>query len=104
MSLGYLVGNSNVVELRHLRNNETGEFDSTANVSVTLQTTGGVDVAGHTWPLAMTHDKSGTYRVVLTSSLAVVAGEEYVQTIDAVGAGGLTARFISTVRATDRIA
>lgn len=102
MSLSLFVDNNNIVELRHLRNSITDAFDTGATVTVTLQDSTNTDVTGHTWPLAMTHDTSGTYRVTLDDAIGITAGSTYTATIDVTGTGGLTAKWTQTVKAAQR--
>jgi hypothetical protein len=103
MSLSLYVDNNNVLELRHLRNSVTDAFDTGATVTVTLKDASGTDVTGHTFPLTMTHDKSGTYRVTLDDAIGITAGVTYTATVDVTGTGGLVAQWTIPVKAVTRI-
>lgn len=88
MNLRLYVGNTNVVELEHLRNSVTRAHDPGATVEFTLQTEDGADLPGVTWPLNMGYDAADkVYRVVLPANVAIEEGEFYVGVVRAEGSG-----------------
>lgn len=78
------VGNTNMLELRGLRDGLTGEYLSGATVTATVKDAAGANVTGESWPKALSYvdDSEGVYRVSLSHQLAVVAGAGYVAVID----------------------
>lgn len=87
------VGNDNILELDSLKNDLTGADLNAATVSVTLKDSAGANVAGSSWPLAMTYvaASNGTYRATLGYAIALVAGGRYTATITADAGAGLHA-------------
>lgn len=96
------IGNSTVLELRDLKNSVTDTADTGATVTVTLVDDQGAQVSGQSWPLLMPHVSAGTYRGIMSSSLALVEGAEYVGQIDATGSGGEIGHFEVPFRAVVR--
>jgi hypothetical protein len=87
------IGNDTVLELESLRNELTGAYLNDATVTVTLEDTDGVDVAGDTWPVTMAHVASsdGLYRATLKYTLSLVEGRKYRAQITADAGAGLRA-------------
>lgn len=83
-------GNDTVLEVQGLRNDVTGEPLNTATLSVTLLDADGAQVAG-TWPQPMpfVEGSRGLYRVLLPSTLPLVADARYTARIVADAGPGL---------------
>lgn len=81
----------NVVTLSGLKNEVTGAFINTAVVTVTLVDRGGAEVAGQSWPAALTYVASsdGVYRGTLSDSLDLTKFEAYTAQITADAGPGL---------------
>lgn len=94
--------NSNVIELRDLKNSVTGNADTGATVAVTITDSAGVAVSGESWPVSMTHDSAGKYRATLSSDVALVADRLYVVLVKATGSGGQRGEWNCKVIAQDR--
>lgn len=79
------VGNDNVLLVEGLLNSLDGSYLNAATVTATVEDTEGVEVTGETWPVAMPYvsGSDGNYRVVLPSTLGLVAGTTYVAKITA---------------------
>jgi hypothetical protein len=80
--------NSNVIELRDLKNSVTLSADTGATVQVTITDAAGAEVSGETWPVVMAHAASGTYRATLSDALAITANRKYLAVVEATGSGG----------------
>lgn len=87
------IGNDTILEVESLRNDLTGAYLNSATVTVTLEETDGVDVAGETWPKTMAYvtGSNGTYRATLVYGLSLVAGRKYYAQITADAGAGLRA-------------
>jgi hypothetical protein len=93
------IDNSNVIELRELKNSATGAADTGATVSVTVKDSAGDNVAGETWPVSLTHASGGTYRGTLSDAVELVEGAVYTSVVSVTGSGGQKAVFNCRVRA-----
>lgn len=96
------IDNSNVIELRELKNSVTGAADTGASVSVTVKDSAGDDVAGETWPVSLAHASGGTYRGTLSRSLTLTEGGVYTAVVSVTGSGAETATFNCRLRAEER--
>jgi hypothetical protein len=91
MAIIYIT-NDNVIELDELKNVVDGIYQNSATVIVTLTDADGAEVAGETWPLAMSYvsGSNGTYRANLADTLTLTNGGRYDATVTAdAGANGL---------------
>ena len=77
--------NDNLLELDALTNQRTGAYINNATVTVTLTDLDDTEVAGETWPLAMSYvaASDGKYRATLKDSLSLTEGQRYKATITA---------------------
>lgn len=100
------VGNDNFLEVSALKNSATDEFINDATVTVTLTDSAGSQVAGETWPLAVSYINAsdGVYRATLRDTLTLTAGQLYRATVTADAGAGLLATWIRPLRALNRIA
>lgn len=98
-----LIANTNVLELRGLKNAVSGGFINTATVVATLEDKNGVDVAGETWPITLAYqiNSDGCYSSNLNSALSLAADERYKLTLVAQGEG-LDATWTQFIKATNR--
>lgn len=87
-SLSLYDNNSNVVEWQSLTNSVTSAPDTGATVAVTIMDSDGVEVAGETWPKALSHVSAGTYRAILSEDIAIIPGQRYTLVFTAAGSGG----------------
>jgi hypothetical protein len=89
MSDTLYVGNSNLIELTNLKDNQDGSLISDATVTVTLKDSEGVSVTGGSWPvtLAAVVGTPGAYQATLGSGLSLTAGEKYVAEITVTKSG-----------------
>lgn len=87
--------NSNIIELRGLKNVVTGEYLDAASVTVTLLDSSDSEVTGESWPLTMDYvtSSSGIYRATLSSSLGVSKASNYTAVIEADGGVGLAGKW-----------
>lgn len=95
-------GNHTVFELQDLTDVVTGDAQTTATVTVTLQTAAGVDVGGQTWPAPMAHVAAGTYRATLDADLDLTHAARYVAVVDVLTAGGVIGHWEAPVVARTR--
>jgi hypothetical protein len=79
------VGNTNVHELRGLKDAVLDTFINTAVVTVTIKDASGVEVAGQTWPVVMDYvaASNGNYRAIIEDDVAFVARRTYYAHISA---------------------
>ena len=79
------VANTNILELRGLKDGITGVFINDADVLVTLETDAGVEVGPVSWPITMSYvpTSDGIYRATIGSELDLVAGGCYKAIIEA---------------------
>lgn len=98
------VGNDMLLELQDLTDAITGEAQTTATVTATLQDAAGVDVTGQSWPATMAHVGAtpGTYRATLEADLEITASARYTAIIE-VDSAGVLARWDVPVVARARI-
>ena len=96
------IDNSNVIELRELKNSATDAADTGASVSVTVKDSAGDDVAGESWPVSLAHASGGTYRGTLSSAIALTEGDVYTAVVSVAGSGGQTAKYNCRLRAEER--
>lgn len=73
------VDNDNLLEVRNLRDELTGNYITDADVAVTLFDEGGTEVSGDTFPKPLDYvaDSKGVYRVVLPYTLDLVVDGRY---------------------------
>ncbi len=85
--------NDNVLEVQQLRNDTSGDFLNTANVSMTLHDAGGDPVNGANWPLPLQYvdGSHGVYRVTLDRDLALTLNARYIARIAVDGGSELRA-------------
>lgn len=71
-------GNSPVLQVI-VRNALTGAYINDATVNATIRDATGAEVAGQSWPMSLTYvpSSSGVYRAMLSSGIALVAGQSY---------------------------
>ena len=75
------INSDNVIELRNLKDNISGDTITTATVTVTLTTSAGGAVTPDIWPLPMPHIVSGLYRAILPDTLNLSTGLTYIATV-----------------------
>lgn len=88
MSLSLRIASDNVLELQSLKNTVTDALITDATVTAIMVDRSGDQVTGEAWPVTLVHDAAGTYRVVLSNQLAIVANRTYRVDITVIGAGG----------------
>lgn len=90
-----LAGNDQLVELRGLTDEATGEPLNAATVTATLTESDGDAVTGGTWPLTLAYvaDSDGLYRATLPYNLGLVPGGRYLLRIDVNAGSGLRGRW-----------
>ena len=83
------IANTNVLQLEGLKNSRTGEFINDADVEVTIKRAG-AEIAGETWPLAMSYvaDSDGDYVAILSHELPFTRAD-HIAIIDANGGDDL---------------
>lgn len=88
-------GNDTVLEVKGLKNEVDGTFLNAASVAATLVDAEGDEVAGETWPKALSYvsGSDGIYRATLPYTLSLVAGGRYVAQVSINGGSGLRASF-----------
>ena len=92
--------NSNVVELRGLKDLAIGDSIEDATVRVMAITdAGGNTVAGQVFPVSMPHAGSSTYRATLNHDIAIVRGRAYYALVHAVTPGGVVGNWKCPVTA-----
>jgi len=79
--------NSNLLELRGLKDTLTDAFINDATVQATVRDKAGTMLTGDTFPkgLAYVAGSNGVYRATLNKAINIVAGEFYTIKIAAVG-------------------
>lgn len=89
-ALVYL-NNHNVIELRGLTNQSTGEVVTDATVTCTLQDKNGTAVSGQTWPHTMgvviESPMTGRYRGTLDNDLDMKRNRDYYAVVTATADG-----------------
>lgn len=98
--------NDCVLELDALMTSTTSTYQNSGmGVVATLYTTTGSEVAGQTWPAALSYvaSSNGTYRANLSSSLQATIGTECKAVITATASTtGIKATFVRWVDVKDR--
>lgn len=91
MALKIYLLNDNILQLEGLQNYATGDYLTSATVTVTLVDSDGVDVVGETWPLTMIYvsGTDATYRCTLSDSLSLTKWSRYRAQITADAGSGL---------------
>lgn len=84
-----LVGSSNTIEVRGLRDAISLSYQNAATVTITLKDAAGNNVSGETWPFTLSYVASsdGIYRGTLAAALGIVAGRTYYGHITATQGG-----------------
>jgi hypothetical protein len=79
------IANTNILELRGLKDSLTEAFINDADVTVTLKDEDGDEIGSVSWPISMSYvvNSDGDYRGVLSADLPLIAGTCYVAHIDA---------------------
>lgn len=87
--------NDTIIEVAELRSGVTGNYLDLATVTVTLKDSDGAEVAGASWPMAMTYvaGSNGKYRATLPASLSTVKRASYTAVVDASAGAGLEAKW-----------
>ena len=106
LKLTLFIENDNLLELNGLMSSTTSTYQNSGmGVVATLYTLTGSEVAGQSWPVAMSYVSSsdGDYRCTLSNSLQVSRETDYKATITAVASStGVKGTFHRWVRAKDR--
>lgn len=98
------VDNDSMLVVESLRDRD-GNLVTTATVTLeSLLDRSGNAVNGITTPSAMSHVGSGTYELLIPSSVSFVAGRSYRATVKAVTVGGLIGEWTETLIAKVRAA
>lgn len=86
------VANTNLVEVRGLKNSVEAAFIGNASVTLTVKDAADAEIGGQTWPAALDFvaGSDGLYRGTLNSAAELVAGKTYCAHIDADAGGGLS--------------
>lgn len=79
--------NDNLITLTGLANGADNTSLPAATVSVTLLDSTESEVAGETWPLAMSSAGGGTYEATLTKDLTLAANGRYTAKVIATDSG-----------------
>lgn len=87
MSSIIFVGNTNVIDLLGLSSEVDDAFINDASVEVTVVDESGVEVAGQSWPLAMSYlpGSDGNYRGFISDEVEFVPRDKYYARITADG-------------------
>ncbi len=93
MSVEFFVNNTNVVEVRDLTNNATGELVTGGTAECTIRRLGDSPVSGQIWPAAMTEVQAGLYRATLEYDIDLKPGHPSYLEVTVIGAGGETGRW-----------
>lgn len=75
----------NIIEVDGLINKQTGAYQNSAAVTLTVKDDLGVNISGETWPLVMSYvaSSNGKYRTTLKDTLGLVRDRFYFAHIDA---------------------
>lgn len=79
-----------LTEMRNLAQSANSFLDGTATVTMTLQTTGGTNVSGQSFPASLTYNATkarGTFEGTLEDALAVTLWTHYDLIINVSGSG-----------------
>ena len=84
------VGNDMILEVEGLTDEASGEVVNDADVTATLFTLAGAQVAGQVWPVALSYlaDTSGIYRATMADTLALEPNQRYRARVVADGGPG----------------
>ncbi len=98
------IGTTNALELDELQNEVTGEYINNAGVTVTLRDANDAEVAGATWPMAMSYvaDSDGLYRAFLPDTLSLLPDARYTADIVATAGASLVGKWVLDVVAKTR--
>ena len=83
------LSNTNLLQLKDLKKESTGDLLAGASVTVTVTDLAGVQLAGMAWPQAMQDVGSGDYELVLPNILSWVDATEYIAVINATTTAGV---------------
>lgn len=88
------VGNSNLIELKGLKNGATDGYENGAAVNVTLKDEAEQAIPGESWPKSLGYvaASDGDYRATLTEALTISHGQIVTAVVTAT-ASGLTAKW-----------
>ncbi len=100
--IALFVGNTTILELT-LVDELTGDPVNSATVAVTLTDIAGAELTGETWPkpLAYVTASAGIYRALLSSSVAMEEGANYLYVATA-SVAGMVGRWSGDVNAVQR--
>ena len=89
------VANNNLIELRGLRDETSGDFLNSATVTVTVKNAAGNAISGDTWPKTMTYvtDSDGVYRANVSYAADLAADATYTASITADAGAGKRAQW-----------
>lgn len=84
------VGNDMILEVEGLTDEATGDVVNSADVTATLYTLAGSEVAGQVWPVALPYvaDTNGIYRATMADSLSLTPNQRYRARVVADGGPG----------------
>lgn len=84
------IANTNILDLRNLKNEITQAFINGATVEVTIRDATGAAVAGQTWPVTMSYvaASDGDYRAIISEDVEFTK-QNYTAYIDSDGGPGL---------------
>ncbi len=110
MNIALLVGNDQLLEVYNVRDEITGDYIDDADVQASIRSCLGRLVDGFAWPLDLVHinaeddleERRGLYRGILQQGLDLMAGQEYIITVDIQAGADDTARFEWKVLAINR--
>jgi hypothetical protein len=102
MALIAYVGNTNVLELRGLRNTLSGAYDNGATVTYTLLDSTGASVSSGAMTSIAESPNHGKYRAVIANTVVVKNNRRYTAVVNAVGSGGEVAQWTLVVTPTER--
>ena len=91
------VANTNLISLLRLKSAVENDFIDDADVSVTVITAAGVEVAGETWPVTMEpaedSPSKGDYVAVLSEEIEFEANKSYIAVVDVDAGPGRVGRW-----------
>jgi hypothetical protein len=85
----WVAASDNIIELRRLSSQVTGDPVTTATVIATIYDAANNVVTGVTFPVSLTHVGNGTYRAFINETLNVVAGQAIRIEVTATDAGSV---------------
>ena len=97
------VGNSNLVEVKGLKNAATDSYENGASVNVVLLDEAEQEISGESWPKSLGYvaASDGDYRGTLSEGIAIAHGQIVTAKITAT-ASGLTAVWETPCKAIER--